>query len=337
MENKSSKYSQNCSIPNGAAEILFEVAYYYCIPLCLLIGIVGHTTYLIVCIKETKKEQAYFYQVCFVVIQVTQSLLGIFSCACAAILGFVGLERQSSLATWFKSNYFCMWYYAHLSSPILNSLMTTLLLLSVCTTADRIYALYDSSKYASSNHKRRRAVTVVLCLLLGFLSSFHDCFRKNVITTNNSNYELDFNKNVEVITILNIFSQIRNGLRLLGLVILLIFNAILLCLYKNRFIKPQRNSMVNRSETQNMQRKESGKVLLILTLYQSVISTVTLGLVIVFYILVYTLPDFVSCGVLLMSPITDLACELSYAMDFYVLVLISTKFRKLVIDHVFKW
>lgn len=313
-----------------ASDLAFEVTYYYAAPIYIVLGLLGHGLCLSICWKERKSEYAYFYQIVLAVsdlLTVATSGLWYTSIACN---GLVGAERTGPVAEWFRSQYGLVWFFAHLASPIMNVFFTSSLLLAVFMAVDRVFALAKPYAYRTTAHRRRQVWTIGVCAVLSVATSVFDCSRRTVQevhTEKGRSYKAVYDEAYLEQPYVPILSHVRNILRILGLLALIVCNAILVHFYRSRFLKIGHG---NPRQATEATRKEAETTVFVLVLYQSISNAISMSCLTIYYFLFYIMPNFPRCGVFLMSPMMNLACMLTYGLDFYIVLIMSRRCRQLV-------
>lgn len=238
MENNTTFFN-SCNMPDWywiVCEVLFQATYYYCVVFCLIFASISQIVSLRVYYCELKKDGAYSYQIMLTVLNIFELIFGTALYSFVGFYGMIGAERNNYFSFILRSNYIVMWFYAHLCSQLFNSLITASLLLNIFITWDRIYALLKPTNYYKSKHTLRERFTFAVALLMGFSTSVFDCFRKTVQKSNTSTmYTLVYNEEYTSSKLINFLNQLRNALRMLAFLTLIISNCLMLYLYQTRY------------------------------------------------------------------------------------------------------
>lgn len=308
-------------------DAVFVMTYHILAPLNFIFGLGGHFIFLYVCYREKNKEKAYCYQILLIISEILELITGGLYNFITAFYGLAGAERKGAAADWISSKYFIIWYYAVLSSPLMSIFVNLCLLLSTCIAMDRVLALAKPYSYKSYNHTIHQIVAFCISLLLSIFSNVIDCFRKTAGQVAPGVYHVANNALTIDNSIVDNFHQLRNLVPGIGLVILLVCNVVIIYMYRARKVKV--GTMTTTNPAREAARKENEKTLLILTAFQSVFSFFTVVFNISYRLLFYFLPSFATCGSYLMVPIQHCGYLITYGFDFYIMLLVSKRFRKL--------
>jgi hypothetical protein len=306
-----------------------------------ILGIFGHFFLLLACIKQTKQEAAYLYQLFLAVCRILEIMS--FTILSLAFNRWAGLDNEG--ASWYRSRHWLMWFAAHLNIPLVNGLINTCLFLSVFMSTDRLFALAAPFAYRRISNKRNKLFIFIFCLLLGFLIVAFDLFRFKInFDQENKLYTLTSNDAYIKSKLATILANIRNGILIFAVLCLIVCNIANIILYRKKVIDGMKTHAVNNAvanetkesiqkQERSRKRKEIEKALILLTICQSILNALSISFLASFFVLAYLAPEFVNCKGLLMAPILDASLQISTLLDFYLPLLISKKFRLMI----FSW
>lgn len=300
------------------------VAYDILPPTHIALGLPGHILSLIAFCKQSKKEKAYVYQIysiCSEILNLVAFTTWVYPLVWSGYMYKEGVE-------WFVVSYPLMFYASHLAIPTLQTSTTNSLLSSLIMAIDRVLAMAIPFKYKNFDHKRHQVVAFSTCILLSVSTSAFNWFTIK-LETNLNEYKVSFDQVFSKSTLAIVSSHLRNIVRTLGVVALIVCNVLMVYFYKKRM--KQVNQMVSSNNQKEAVRKSQEKALLLLTLSQSMLTTVSIFAQVVLLYLIYGIPTFVACGYLaLMAPIVDGTIQIANVLEFYLALVISKQFRRVV-------
>lgn len=307
-------------------------AYYIVIPICLFLGAIGRILCLVAFYFQSKKEPAYTYQIALTTSEFSELLSGVGYC-----MVMICLWNPNGSAVWYQSNYALMWFAAHLAVPLCNMCYLTSGLLSISMAADRVLAISRPVMYKNMNHSLLRTASIVVSVTLGVGTSVFDCFRYSNPQKNPDSegvYYVEDDLVYMESTIAKALSWIRDALRLCALAALILLNIALVRVYlkHSRHIAKMTGQT---AEARREKRKAKGEMTLgLLALFQVLFRFISTFAVSTYYIVLSSRPTFDLCESLLWSPILDAVMYLTNVADFYVILLISKQFRRLIFEHI---
>lgn len=324
----------NCNMPTRywqATEDAFYVAYYILPPIALSSAILSRIMCSFALQRQARKEGAYTYQMVLLLAEILLQIISAFYSVSIAFTGLSGAERRGN--DFFTSSYICMWYRARLAAPLINAFVTVTLLLSVCMAADRVFALTQPYKYRLINHKRHRTVAFTVSFALGLSTSLFDVFRAKVMTYSHigNRYSIAHDQNFVDSVTMAVLSHIRDFIRICSLAILIGLNSTLIYYYHVRMKRIRHISLLSSSSAEK--KKNGERTLILLTLYQSLSSTIVMTFLTIFYVLFYSSPSVRLCGRLLIVPILDSVCFVTYGANIFIILAINRPFRKMVAKY----
>lgn len=304
------------------------VAYQVIAPIYFVLGLTGHSLLLLALYKQSKLQPAYMYQVFRAVSETVQVFTRSMYYFSSILLLSVYPDYQNPLPALNRSFTF-VWYAAHLSIPISNAIVTTSLILSVCMVADRVFALWNPMRYQKLNRKWHQILAVILSVFVSFAACVFDCFRIEVIEgAEVGTYTIVFNTeymNSRKAYALALCRAVLQGISLLALVVL---SVCLTFLYRARFVK----GSLLMSNAEQGQRKQAEKTLVLLTLLECTFNALGISFLIGNYVGLYGFPDVYVCAGKIVTPFLDMTLMAVDVADFYTMVLVSRRFRKMLRD-----
>lgn len=295
-----------------------RLIYFGLAPLYVFFGLTGHSVILFSLYDQSRKEdsQIYLYQILLIVSEGLEIVTNLFYLASMFWLRYI---------SWFLNCYSCQWFRAHLATPLVNSMVTNTLLLSILLTLDRLYALTKPVQYhILTNNRKKYYIQIFLCniivICLSFSSSVFDCFRFKLVLTEKNIYEFAVNEEFVESSLANSLAQVRNFIRLLGLIGLIISNIALIYVYRKKI--KQHENLTHESMKQNE------KTLTSLTVYQNSLNTLNTTVLTSYYILIYVKPVFHLCYRYLSGPCVDAIFMLTNSVNFYLIFLFNRRVRE---------
>lgn len=305
-------------------------AYKILMPIHFILGTIGRSLCLLAYQREAKKEKPYVYQIFVTATEILENLA--FTCFSLAFRWFSGIDGTGAL--WYQQSYPLMWYSAHLSLPFLGAFTTTGLLLSVSMTADRLLALAKPFVYKAAKHKKHQAIALVLCYLIGLSTSIFDVFRFRVAAIDGKGFRILPNLAYSKTKLAACLARLRDAVRALGLATLVIGNILVLSHFRKRIVGKEKQTNNHNGSVSRPQRKEAEKTLVLLTVSESVMTSIGMSFLIVYYALVYIDPKFMSCDGLLVAPCLDATMQLASILSFFLMLRISRRFRNMIMNAV---
>lgn len=306
---------------DNAGDIAFRIEYYYITPVYFVFGLLGHLAFFSALYEQAKKEKAYIYQI-FVVLSETGEIVA-YVLYVASLEWWSGLERPG--AKWYNSCYACMWYSAHVSVALANAFITTSLMLSISMTIDRVLALSKPFSYKQFKHKVNQIISLSVCVIIGFGTSIYQCLVYELYYDPVASvYVLKVNESFLTGFTCFFFGQFRNAIRIAGVLMIFVCNILLLYFF-------HKTPAVQTTTAQEKKKRDRERTLAIVAACQSLLNMTGMSFLISYYIWDYSSPTFYKTVALLFRPIVDAAMQVTDLADFYVLMVVSKAFRRMVI------
>lgn len=301
--------------------------YYIATPIYFVLGTIGRSLCLAFFYKQYKQETAYMYQIFASVTDMLEIL--------AVSLNMITFNCLSGYrfrpgVTWYKQSYPCMFWAAHLTSPLEQSFLTFSLLLSVSMAADRVFALSKPFKYRNSNRMRHQLTALTTCFLLSFTISIFDMFRFETFQ-DGDHYIIKVNQDYVTSNLALGMTMVRNCVRIIGDILLISCNVAVIVLYRSS-VKTAAIAIAG-NEQKEAQHKAMQRSLVLLTVCESFFNTIVITSWNIYYTLVYLDPTFSLCLGKLVGPICDLLLEVAGVLEFFALLLVSKQFRDAVFNQ----
>lgn len=307
----------------AAAEVTNYSYAYIVTPLLFIFGFTTQSLMLITFYRQAKKESGYWYQLFLAACDITVVVTRTFYVVTFDIL-------FNGKVTWCISNYGCMWITMHLSIPVANMFVTTSLLLAVAMSADRVFALGKPFLYKNINHKFHRVVACITCIIIGIGSSIFDIFRYDPGLGPDGFYTRKRNEAFTSSLVAIALSHLRDAIRGVGTLVLIICNVVMLVLYH----KYTRKIASIGSSSEVKKRREKQKVLAILAISESVCNTLSMAALLTYYSLYYMYPNFINCENRFVSGLQDMITDFSAVADCFVVFVVSKTFRSMIFESV---
>lgn len=316
-----------CSKPDWFWKLGDDLRWHYrtITPTFLILGLTGHTVCLWAFTHQSKSEKAYLYQIFLTVAEIIDVII---LAALEASLKWSGSQDEG--LAWFRNSYFLMFYAAHVAIPLCHTMSIVTLLLSVSLVTDRLFAITKPFAYRNINRKKHQGLAVVISLLISILSTLYNARIFEVIPSNETNYFYKIQPDVPYVTSTLAYSleYLCNGIRIIGLLTLIIFNIVLVQVYRKRL----RTVINGNTGTSHDKQKEAEtraveRALFVQAISQSLFTGITTFSYIAFYTGAYSIPNFNSCEAFVFAPvlnITLMACDMA---DTCVTVVVNKKSR----------
>lgn len=322
--------STRCHWYEEKSHQLSFVAYKMLMPMYFVLGTFGHSILLIAFRKQSKSESSFGYQVyvevssILEVVVVTTSELTYFLLSGAWT--FDGVP-------WFTSCYVCMWYTAHLSFPLGNTLVTLSMLLTIAISAERVFALGKPISYAGINHKRHQLVALCTCIFISVITSLFDIPRLYpTLDTDGLHYTFGVNVEFTSTFAANFLTNLRNAVRIAGLILLIFLNVIMIILYK---ISAKKTIQLTSGNAQVAKKKrEQEKVLIICSFFQSFFLTIPTAMLSAYYTGVYVNDEFYFCEGTFVGDLYDTLLYICDTADFFVVFCVCKSLRTMIFESV---
>lgn len=307
---------------------------YIVMPFYLTVGLSTNIILLVAFYKQSKQDNAYAYQVSLTMSKsceiFTYSMFIMSYKWCAAVETPVG-------CTWFMKNYSLMFYAAHIACPVFNGFIIISLLLSVAMSADRVFALAKPFVYKNINHKRHHRIATAICVVTGVLTSAFEVNRWHVLwppsghpVLENETYLVRYDEEYLATDLATYLGHLRTTLRILAVFTLISLNIAMAMIFRKRNKKV--GHLVSGNDTKERERKAAERTLLILTVYQSVLNAIAQTPHSGYSIAAAASPVFNRCYGIVVAPFVDMAIELSDSADFFVVIAINKRMRRLVLQ-----
>lgn len=290
-------------------------------PLYFIFGLSGRLISLLALHSATKFEGAYLYQA-FVLISGT--------CEVITFTGFVftyylwAFSAQPG-AVWFRKCYACMWYAAYVANPLQNTFMSTTLILTLATTADRILALAKPFTYRTLHHRSIQWAVLTFSIISSALTSLVFVFIFD-LTMDGDLYKLQgtpYDGTFLHVGLLDLHNIFKSALAIL----LFVGNFLLLYLYQKR---KRETARLKNKTSGNAHETQLSKTLFRMTLCQSVLNTVGVFANVTYHMFEVTSPRVTACWQDVLAAVVDGVLEVADILEFYVLLAICKRFRVMV-------
>ncbi len=302
-------------------DIASRMLYLFWFPGNCIFGIIGNALSLVVMIMVTKENQAFFIQVIVV-------LNDLFLCTVAF---FYNLFIPNFRVPW---NLAPAWVHRSKALVIIGSYVTQVgnmfitcsILLVLGASMTRMCALKWPQVYAGLKHRKHAIITGTICLLVGILSSLHDCFRysMNYCEPMESYYITDrFTPDFHYINLVQAFELTRMFIRVIGLVALTTMAILVSILYKKH--SAQHAALT----AQHSQQPIDSKMLTKLLLIQAFTLSIGYTPVLILYLVIYFPTWFPAGSIMTMWKLCDFGAAIGMTWNFGFYVAMSKKFRKL--------
>lgn len=238
--------------------------------------------------------------------------------------------NDTIFSSWCPQSLPVLWYGYHVSFTLENSLTTTKLFLSISMAADRVLALARPVLYKTLRKVRHRRAALCICFFLGLSTSVFDGFRMQVIWnpttfTYSGKVDKDFINSSLGIGL----AWLRNTVRIVGLIILIILNVAVLRLYHRKMFEIFKASANDKLE---MERRKDERALVAVTVTQSFCTAVDMTFHCIYYSVQYMAPFFAGCTGKLMTPIFEFTAQVTAAGQFFAVLRVSASMRSLADD-----
>lgn len=309
------------------ADAALLIAYYICMPLYFVIGISGNTILLLAFYKQAKKEKAYAYQIFLALSKICEIFF--FSLFTATYKWCAGIEYDVK-ADWFQKSYPLMFFAVHLSCPLFLCFLMISLFISVSMTADRIFALTKPFTYKNINHRRHQIVAVSVCCIICVLCNVPAIMHLKLEFHNDtSKYKGILDEEYNGTPMAMALGHLRTGIRFVGIIALIVLNVVMVMAFRKRIRKV---GQMTDSDSKEKKRRAEEKVLLILSVWQSVLICAALVPHSIHLIIEYASVKYLMCyGGTLAAPLVDTIIQVGDAIDIFVLIAINKRIRRSVL------
>jgi hypothetical protein len=326
----------NCSL-NGALLQFQEWAMFtdsfIVMPFYLTVGFSSNIILLIAFYKQSKHDNAYSYQVTLTLSKSCEIFS--FSMFIMSYKWCAAVETPTG-CPFFMKNYSLMFYAAHIACPVFNGFIIISLLMSVAMSADRVFALSKPFIYKNINHKKHHAISTTVCVLIGVWTSAFEVQRWTVVwpnengtLTGDETWKVKYDEIYLATDVAIALGHLRTVIRILAVFTLISLNIALAVVFR------QRNRKVGQmaaNDTKEKERRAAEKTLLILTVYQSVLNAIAQAPHSGYSIMAAAFPEFNSCYGIVVAPFVDMAIELADSADFFVIMAINKRMRRVVLN-----
>lgn len=322
-----SEANSTCDLPPNfwnITSIAQYIGYDIIPPINICLGLFGHVLFLIIFLRQWKHESAFGYQV---------------YCALSELINVIGLNAfiytnfhwsgfWRTGVDWFTKSYVMMWWTAHLAIPVMHMAVTNALLASLSMAIERVLAMAVPLNYSGFNHKAHQLLAFFICSSVSITTSIFDGFRMK-LENENGVYKMVFNLEFSNSTFANFSAQLRNAIRVLGVLALIVSNLVMVHFYKKRL---QQVTHAGQNQQKDKARRNQEKTLLLLTIIQSILTVVKIFGEVALLTGIYALPWFISCGYLeLVAPIIDSLIQIADILQFVATLTVSKHLRRMVV------
>lgn len=164
-----------CNMPAlfwTARDALYIFSYYVLPPVHFLAGLFGHLVSYVAFRKESRNNVGYVYQTMLMGAETVKIFIG--TVFIATFRWWSGYTTPGPL--WYTTNYYFMWYSAHIAAPLSNMIAVSVVLLTVAMAADRLFAISKPHLYVKTRHQKFYWSAFVISIFLGIATSLFDFF-----------------------------------------------------------------------------------------------------------------------------------------------------------------
>lgn len=203
------------------------------------------------------------------------------------------------------------------------------LFVTIAMTLDRFFALAKPMTYQNLNRFRWEFAAISLAVIVSILINVYGFFSNDVKRVENSNlYMLAQNNQVFSSTLYQSLVYLRTGIFIAALLLLMGCNAKIIDLYKKRNKSAASIILRGNEPAKEKARRETEKVLIILTIFKSVQIWNEFVIKILHSCLNTFRTGFSTCEGALFVPIRYVEVTVMNSSDFYVMFLVNKRFRK---------
>lgn len=290
--------------------------------LYLIIGISTSLILLAAFYKQSRTERAYRYQIVFTLSKLFETY---------AFGSFLLADKwfQDEEVRWFVTDYRSMYVFISFGLGLHHTFIISSLLLSIAMAADRVLALRKPMVYKSINHTKHQLIASVVCFALGFLAAGPLFVSKSIVKSGDRFVEI-YNYAIDATIIGSLCFYLRLVLRAGGVVLLVILNVVMFNFFRQRMRKVA--TMTNNSP-QDEEKRSRDKMLLWLNIYQACIMLANQVPHVSWQVLIFFLTGgFANCEGRLVGALCDAVLMLTDTADFFIVIAIKKKMRKLVVN-----
>lgn len=282
---------------------------------------------------QAKQESAYMFQIFVAIVEAFEACS--FSFYIATRYFLCGLGRWGQI--WFMKCYVCMFVDAHFSNTLQMTAMFCSVLMALCMTLDRIYALAKPMRYNKvKNRARQQRAIFAFVIAFSFFCTFFVGFYFNTWWDEERQvYSNAVNKPWR--TVLLSLIEARTWLMLALAIVLVMADIALAAIYRHRMknrakVASNRNPEVEAAEMQKV------RMLFWMTFIQSALNILAAGSEFAYQLIswlcvVFELGD-VDCICELLAPFVDGFHALAVMLDFYLMFALMPSFRRMIISGV---
>lgn len=299
-------------------------AYLYIWPTCLFLDIIGHCLCFVAFYKESKKNGVYafqFYDAVAKAADTFSAFLNLASWKWFASFEYWGVD-------WFQRNYALMWYTAHVAIPFNDMTTTISVLISLAMTIDRAFSIGIPFRYKKLNKKWWQIGAVLFAVVVGAAINLYTCFIFAVQQASDR-YVVVFNAPFALGPAATALTYLKILLWIGSLAAVTISGFTLVYLYHMRTSKVASMTTAHTDDDRESRRRAAEKTLFMLTTYSTIQTANVMG-VLTAHSLLALVDGFSTCGQKLFGPLRAIEVSLVNGSDFYVLLLISPAFRKMI-------
>lgn len=334
MANKSDPYAY-CNF-SDSTKYLNEAAYWntYAIfmPIYFVFGFTGRSLSLLAFYRQAKEESAYLFQIFVAIVE----LYGVVSFTWYTQARYLWSGIAKLGQNWFMKCWFCMFVDAHFHTQ--GQTMMCSLMLTLCMTLDRIYALTKPVLYNKvQSRKGQQWAIFIFCVFLPFFTALPAGFY--FMTTWNEEQGMYNNVyNAPWRTLLLSLLNVQFWLKLIVTLGLVGSSLVLALIYRKRMKKRHKTMTIANKETEEANMRKV-RTLFWLTFIQSTLDIIAMGAEFSYNLISWVTQMWPSLGdndciSVVIAPFTDGARAVTDMADFYIVFALMPSFRQMVIKSV---
>lgn len=238
--------------------------------------------------------------------------------------------NQATSCDWYTKNYFLMFYAAYLSIPLCNVPFILSACLAVSMTIDRVFALSKPTMHMAIKHSRHQAVAFFCSFVIVLLTNVADGLQFGVGEAPGGGYKLLKNTEYTASNLAAATVYSRNIILFICVIGLIVFNSVLLQLYRKKQEKHIELTGKNPAKAAEVRAQQT--TLVVLVTCQSVLLSISAMVSISHYMCKIYVPGYRACYGSVTSAWMNGMQMITDGPKFYVVFAVNANFRRATLE-----
>lgn len=219
--------------------------------------------------------------------------------------------------------HFLIFWNIYIKDTVVYTTMLSTFMLTLCSAADRFFALYKPFKYRNINHLKHQIIALIMSLVISFGTSVQSSFQGYINQTKDGYYEIIYYNDQATLLAYDYMLQVRNVVFAVCVLCLIISNVGVVYLFRKQIKKT--GPMMN--DQKEISRRNREKTLILLTTIESIFASIPIILTLNSFAIHFYAPWCYGCACRPIGLTSDFTIMISDLVEIYVVFALSKQFR----------